>query len=159
MEGITIRRGTLEDLPHILHQRRAMFAEIGAEESRLDSMQDASAAYFREAIPQGNYLAWMAETADGRIVASGGIALVPWPGSPDFPATRRGWILGIFTEPAFRRRGIALRVMETIVEWCRGAGFDYVSLHASNDGRAVYEKMGFRPTNEMRLYLTSRSGG
>jgi len=43
--------------------------------------------------------------------------------------------------------------METIVEWCRGEGFGYVSLHASKDGRLLYETMGFQPTNEMRLYL------
>lgn len=154
MEEILIRPGGFGDLPHMLHHRRAMFAEIGgADEDQLDRMQEASEQYLREALPGGAYRPWMAETSSGRVVGGGGIAIVPWPGSPDFPSPRRGWILGIYTEPEFRRSGVARRIMETIIQWCRTEGFAYVSLHASLDGRQLYEKMGFRPTNEMRLYL------
>ena len=78
---------------------------------------------------------------------------MPWPGSPDFPAAHRGWILNVYTEPGFRHRGIARRIMDTIVAWCRSEGFAHVSLHASQYGRRLYENMGFQPTNEMRLYL------
>ncbi len=123
------------------------------DEQLLDRMENAAEQYMRDALPNGTYRAWMAESGDGQVVGGGGIALVPWPGSPDFPAPRRGWILGIYTEPEFRRHGIARRVMETIVEWCRVEEFGYVSLHASQYGRQLYETMGFNPTNEMRLYL------
>jgi GNAT superfamily N-acetyltransferase len=131
-----------------------MFSEIGCEDQTLlDRMQTATEQYLREAMPSGIYRAWMAETGEGRIVSGGGIAIVPWPGSPDFPATRRGWILGIYTEPEFRRQGIARQIMETMVAWCRSEGFGYVSLHASKEGRLLYEGLGFHSTNEMRLYL------
>ena len=160
MEEIRIRAGHLGDLEHILHHRRAMFAEMGgAGDETLDRMHQASEQYFRDALVSGIYRAWLAETASGRVVSGGGIAIVPWPGSPDFPGTRRGWILGVYTEPDFRRHGIARRIMETIVEWCRCEGFAHVSLHASDDGRMLYEKMGFQPTNEMRLYLKTGVGG
>src|SRR6185369_10480183 len=100
MSDIRIRPAHWDDLPHILHQRRAMFAEIGwQDEAVLDRMQQASELYLRDAMTIGNYRAWMAETADGKVVSGGGIAIVPWPGSPDFPAPHRGWILGIYTEP------------------------------------------------------------
>ena len=155
MEEIRIRTGGIRDIGHIVHQRRAMFAEMGGiEEHVLDRMQDATERYLREALIRNDYRAWLAETADADVVGGGGIAIVPWPGSPDFPATRRGWILGVYTEPAYRRRGIARRIMDTIVDWCRAEGFAHVSLHASDDGRVLYEKMGFRSTNEMRLYLS-----
>jgi len=38
-----------------------------------------------------------------------------------------------------------------MLEWCREAGYKNVSLHASDEGRPLYESMGFVPTNEMRL--------
>jgi GNAT superfamily N-acetyltransferase len=120
----------------------------------LDRMEAASEEYFRRALADGSYRSWLAETG-GRVVSGGGIVVVRWPGNPDFPGTRRGWILNIYTEPEHRRRGIAKRIMETIVEWCREQGFYHVSLHASHAGRPVYESMGFRATNEMRLYLRS----
>jgi hypothetical protein len=44
-------------------------------------------------------------------------------------------------------------LVESVVNWCRTEGFHTVSLHASRDGRSLYESMGFRDTNEMRLIL------
>lgn len=154
MKGIHIRPAGVTDLTHLLHQRRQMYLSMGwSDETVLDHMQEASEQYLRAALPNGSYRAWLAETEDGKVVSGGGIAIVSWPGAPDFPASHRGWILGIYTEPGFRGRGIARQIMETIVAWCRNEGFAHVALHASKDGRILYEKMGFQPTNEMRLYL------
>jgi GNAT superfamily N-acetyltransferase len=131
-----------------------MFAEIGVEDREtLDRMEEASERYFRQALEDGTYRGWLAETEAGRVVSGGGVAIVHWPGSPDFPATRRGWILNVYTDPDHRHRGIARQVMETILQWCRENRFSYVSLHASQFGRELYEKMGFAPTNEMRIHL------
>jgi hypothetical protein len=41
--------------------------------------------------------------------------------------------------------------MVTILGWLREQGFRSVSLHASDDGRHLYEELGFKATNEMRL--------
>ena len=51
----------------------------------------------------------------------------------------------------FRKRGIARQVMVQILDWIKGRGFHGVNLHASAEGRSLYEKLGFEPTNEMRL--------
>jgi GNAT superfamily N-acetyltransferase len=66
---------------------------------------------------------------------------------------RRGYILNVYTEREFRRRGLSRCLMEVIVEWCRGNGIDTVILHASSAGRALYESLGFTVTNEMRIML------
>jgi GNAT superfamily N-acetyltransferase len=154
MDEIRIRAANASDLPHLLHHRRAMFEEMGTTDAAvLDGMEEATERYFRESLPAGTYRGWVAETGEGRVIGGGGVAIVHWPGSPDFRDTRRAWILNIYTEPKFRHRGVAKRVVQTIVEWCRGDGFAHVSLHASRFGRGLYEQLGFAPTNEMRLYL------
>ena len=154
MEEVSIRQATPADLEVILHHRQAMFWDMGSrDEKRLAGMRVSSEAFLRRALADGTYRGWLAVLADGRVAAGGGIAIVPWSGSPDDPAPRRGWIQNVYTEPAFRHCGLARRIMETIVEWCRAEGFYAVSLHASTFGRPLYESMGFRPTNEMRLYL------
>jgi GNAT superfamily N-acetyltransferase len=66
---------------------------------------------------------------------------------------RRAYILNVYTEPGYRGRGIARQVVSAIGEWCRQEGFCSVALHASSMGRPIYEAMGFKPTNEMRLEL------
>ncbi|HMK31217.1 MAG TPA: GNAT family N-acetyltransferase [Terriglobales bacterium] len=95
----------------------------------------------------------MAELPDGRVVGGGGVVICPWPGTPTDHQPRRVWILNIYTEPDHRRRGVARRILEAILAWCRDNGCRSVSLHASNQGRKLYESLGFKPTNEMRLML------
>ena len=60
-------------------------------------------------------------------------------------------ILNLYTEPEFRRRGIARQIMLTILSWVKDHGLRAVNLHASAAGRPLYEKLGFEATNEMRL--------
>jgi hypothetical protein len=40
--------------------------------------------------------------------------------------------------------------MTTLMQWAKDEGCDRVVLHASPDGHALYESLGFVPTNEMR---------
>lgn len=132
-----------------------MFGEMGGRYAEgLDQNRKVSELYFRAALADGTYRGWLAEAGEpSRVVAGGGVVIVPWPGYPGASEPRRAWILNIYTEPEFRRRGIARHIMAVILEWCRSAGFPSVSLHASAEGRRVYEKLGFVPTTEMRLQL------
>jgi hypothetical protein len=43
--------------------------------------------------------------------------------------------------------------MLLMIQWLREQDFGSVVLHASDEGRPLYESLGFRPTNEMRLKL------
>jgi len=40
-----------------------------------------------------------------------------------------------------------------MIAWCRAQGFAGVTLHASDQGRPLYESLSFEPTTEMRLKL------
>ena len=152
MQNIRIRPAGPADLAHILRHRRAMFRDMGrGTDAELDEMLVTAEAFFRTALVSGGYRGWLAETEDGRIAAGAGITILAWPGAPGDPAGRRGWIQNVYTEPEFRRRGIARRLMEAVLEWCQAEGFRTVWLHASDEGRALYHSLGFLPTNEMRL--------
>jgi GNAT superfamily N-acetyltransferase len=151
---IHIREATFEDLKHILHHRRAMFDEMGFREtSVLDRAEKLSREYLSEALRIGTYRGWLAEGPDGEIVGGGGIVVAAWPGYPGENRAARAWILNMYTEPEARRCGVAKRLLEVMIEWCRTAGFGGVSLHASSAGRTLYETMGFQQTNEMILKL------
>jgi ribosomal protein S18 acetylase RimI-like enzyme len=76
-----------------------------------------------------------------------------WPPSPLRLAPRRAYILNVYVYPEHRRRGVARKLMHEMLEWCRAERFTAVALHASVDGRALYDELGFTPTNEMRLQL------
>jgi len=150
---VAIREVTIEDLPHVLRHRRLMFEEMGySDPAALDAMQASSETYFRFAVGDGSYRGWLAEIKS-KVVSGGGIVISAWPGLPSSPQPRRAMILNMYTERAFRRRGIARTLMTTMMNWLQQEGFCNVSLHASQFGRPLYESLGFRPTNELRLEL------
>ncbi|HTR27277.1 MAG TPA: GNAT family N-acetyltransferase [Terriglobales bacterium] len=149
---ITIREAHEQDLETILHHRRSMFRDMGeGSVEQLDRMVEVARPWLVRALENGSYRHWLASDASGRVAAGGGVLLSPWPANPFDPCVERAVILNVYTEREFRRRGIAARVMQTIVTWCESYGLRAVNLHASEEGRALYEKMGFTQTNEMRL--------
>jgi GNAT superfamily N-acetyltransferase len=150
---IRIREAGVEDLKHIMHHRRAMFEEMGYRDAgEFHQVDKCSRSYFDEALRTGSYRAWLAE-ANEKVVGGGGIVIAAWPGYPGENRAERAWILNMYTEPEARGCGVAKRLVDVMVEWCRRRGFRMVSLHASDAGRPIYESVGFRPTNEMSLKL------
>jgi GNAT superfamily N-acetyltransferase len=144
-----VRQATLTDLPLLLQYRRAMAQEMeDADEAAMNRMMTALEPYLRAAIPEGRWHGWIAEPG-----GCGSVEIVQWvPGRLD-PVPRRAWIHSVYIEPAFRRRGIGRRLTETIVAWCREQGFQWIYLHASEQGRPLYESLGFESSTEMRLKL------
>lgn len=156
MDEITIREAGQQDLAVILHHRRAMFEDMGQrDETALKAMEASSQPFFAQALAEGWYRAWLAQNAAGEVVAGGGILILPWPSHPRDSQTRRPMIVNVFTESEYRRRGLARRLMIAMLDWLRQQGYGTVSLHASDYGRPLYESLGFKATNEMRLQLKS----
>ena len=133
-----------------------MWAEMGrGEGATLDLMETAATEYFSRAVPEGSYRGFFAVNSDGANMGGGGIAISPWPGVVSQREPKRATILNLYVEREHRRRGVASALMAAMIAWCRDNGFSSVSLHASDDGRPLYEKLGFKPTDEMRLDLRS----
>jgi ribosomal protein S18 acetylase RimI-like enzyme len=60
-------------------------------------------------------------------------------------------ILNVYVEPAWRRRGVAEALKRSVLSALAEPKVRRIVLHASDDGRRLYERLGFVPTNEMRL--------
>ena len=149
-----LRIATVTDIPTLVRHRRMMWCDMGhGNAAGLDQMELAAREYFSKAIVDGSYQGFLATNDAGEVVGGGGIVISPWPGSFDQKLPRRAMILNMYVERAYRRRGIARSLMEAMIDWCRREEFAYVGLHASDEGRPLYEKLGFRPTNELRLEL------
>jgi GNAT superfamily N-acetyltransferase len=102
-------------------------------------------------LADGSYRHWLALDGPDRVCGGGGVLLFPWPASPKDSCPLRAMILNVYTEPEFRKQGIARQIMLTILAWVKKQGLRSVNLHASKQGRHLYEKLGFEATNEMRL--------
>ena len=138
----------------IARHRRAMFADMGHRDTAtLDDMAARFLPWLKERMESGEYLAWFAVAPDQSVAAGLGLWLMDWPPHMIGAGARRGNILNVYTEQEYRRQGLARDLMRTCLDWCRTSGIRAVILHASDEGRALYESLGFTPTNEMRLTL------
>jgi len=153
-----IRRATAADAGVLARHRAEMFRDMGElPASVYDTLIDAARAYLTQAVTDGRYVGWVAELDAGsrEIIGGAGLQLRELLPRPDVARERlvrgpQGLIVNVYTERAWRRKGVADALMRELLQWCRENGIESVVLHASDEGRPLYERLGFRPTNEMR---------
>ena len=141
-----------------------MFRDMGQLAPHLEAaMAQATASYLRDALPRGEYLAWVAEdtATPPAIVGGAGVLLRkilprPRPGTDELELGPEGIVLNVYVEPEWRRRGLADALMRAVLDALAARGIHRIVLHASPDGRRLYERLGFEPTNEMRLSSGAR---
>ena len=128
-----------------------MFTDMGLE---LDAplLDREFRVWLDTMMPVGTYRAWLVEH-QAEVVAGGGVSVLPWPPGPRYMGTRIGVVYNVYTEPAHRRRGLARLIMETIHAWCRENGVSSVALNASQDGRPLYESMGYQLPGSPMMFL------
>jgi ribosomal protein S18 acetylase RimI-like enzyme len=149
-----IRAASLDekDLETIVGHRRGMFFDMGhRDEQALELMSGKFRVWLRRKMDAGEYLAWFAIGAAETVMGGTGLWLMDWPPHMIGGGRWRGNIVNVYTEREFRRRGIARELMKAAMDWCEGHEVETVVLHASAEGRALYERLGFEGTNEMRL--------
>lgn len=152
----TLRPATPADIPTIAAQRRGMFEDMGTFKTEgIDAAMAAFPAWVAPRIERGEWLHWLAVAPDGAIAGGGSLWIMDWVPGPPNPDGRRGNILNVYVTPAHRRRGLARQIMKAILAWCAENRVSSLLLHASPDGRHLYETLGFSPSNEMRLQLPS----
>lgn len=151
-----VRRAAPDDAAIIAHQRAAMFHDMKwVSDDEAAQIKEAARPRLAEMIAADEYLGWLVESLaenGGQVVAGGGIILrrlLPRPGSLE--GGEEAYLLNVYTEPDHRRRGVARLLMRAMLEWCDERGAARVTLHSSDDGRPLYEELGFTPTNEMRF--------
>jgi GNAT superfamily N-acetyltransferase len=155
----TTRSATLADAALITAHRRAMFASMpNPKDDVLDTMSRAFEPWVKDRITEGKYLGWIIE-GGGRVAGSAGLLIVDWPPHPFHPgSSQRGYLLNVYVEPEFRKRGLAHELIERCLSEARKRGINVVTLHSSDAGRPVYEKFGFHPTSEMMFVERAASG-
>jgi GNAT superfamily N-acetyltransferase len=158
LASFQIRRATAHDAAIIAWHRSRMFQDMGRiSGAAFEILRAKAQTRLEEWLTSGDYVGWLATPGDQPelVVGGAGVQLQRILPRPVDKATigegRQGTIVNVFTEPEWRRRGIAGLLMKEIIAWSKTEKIDRLILHASDDGRPVYEKLGFKESNEMLL--------
>jgi GNAT superfamily N-acetyltransferase len=153
-----IRRATAQDAGIVAWHRARMFQDMGdVSRDAFEILRAKARLRLKEWLDNGDYVGWLATPADQpeMVVGGAGVQLQPILPRPVNASTvgegRQGTVVNVFTEPQWRRRGIAGLLIKEIITWSKDEHLDRLLLHASDEGRSVYERLGFIAGNEMRF--------
>ena len=155
MSDYRVRAATPADVDALVHHRIGMFSDMGVAIDEA-ALTRAFRPWVDDALRTGTYRGWVVEDGEsGRasIIAGGGITVLPWPPGPRYLSDRLAFVYNLYTEPPHRRRGVARLIMNAIHEWCRANGIKSIALNASEEGRPLYEAMGYRVSPYAMMFL------
>ena len=148
---ISYEKLTEERLDTFIRMRITQLREEGATEDidLVPSLQD----YYRRHMADGTFVSWLAIDGD-RIVGTSGMSFVEKPPYFGCPSGRIGLLSSMYTDPDYRRRGIAKELLSRVVDEARTYGCGTVQITASDMGVLLYTDFGFvKNGNFMQLRL------
>jgi len=147
--NITYRRLAENDLEPFIRLRISQLREEGATEE-LDLVPVLTDYYHRH-MADGTFVSWLALDNE-KIVGTSGMSFVEKPPYFSCPTGRIGLLSGMYTDPDYRRRGIAKELLRRVVEEARAYGCGAVQITASDMGVLLYTDFGFVKNGNFMQY-------
>ena len=147
--SITYRKLEEKDLETFIRMRITQLREEGATED-LD-LVPALMDYYHRHMADGTFVSWLAVDGD-QIVGTSGMSFVEKPPYFGCPTGRVGLLSSMYTDRAYRRRGIAKELLRRVVEEAREYGCGSVQITASDMGVLLYTDFGFVKNGNFMQY-------
>ncbi|MBO4458677.1 MAG: GNAT family N-acetyltransferase [Butyrivibrio sp.] len=137
---IVYRLMTESDLGTFIDMRIKQLREEGATE-KID-LVPALTDYYHRHMNDGTFVSWLALDGD-KIIGTSGMSFVEKPPYFSCPSGRIGLLSSMYTDPGYRRMGIAKELLHRVVEEARKYGCGAVQITASDMGVKLYTAYGF----------------
>ena len=149
--AVEYRRLTDKELDTFIEMRINQLREEGAKEN-ID-LRPALKDYYNRHIREGTFVSWLAVDGD-KIIGTSGMSFVEKPPYFGCPNGKIGLLSSMFTNPDYRRKGIAKELLRRVVEEARRFGCGTIQITASDMGVKLYTAYGFvRNGNFMQYKL------
>ena len=149
MESIQYRKLTSGELDIFIQMRIRQLREEGAKED-ID-LVPALKDYYDRHMADGTFVSWLAMDGN-KIVGTSGMSFVEKPPYFGCPSGKIGLLSSMFTDPAYRRRGIAKELLSRVVDEAKAFGCGTVQITASDMGVLLYTDFGFEKNGNFMQY-------
>lgn len=147
--AVSYQRLTEKELDTFIEIRINQLREEGAKED-ID-IRPALRDYYYRHMEDGTFVSWLA-VEDGKIVGTSGMSFVEKPPYFGCPSGKVGLLSSMYTDKAYRRRGIAKELLARVVEEAREYGCGTVQITASDMGVLLYSDFGFVKNGNFMQY-------
>ena len=146
---IAYRRLVEDDLETFINMRITQLREEGATEKL--NLIPALMDYYHRHMADGTFVSWLAVDGD-KIIGTSGMSFVEKPPYFSCPSGKIGLLSSMYTDPNYRRRGIAKELLRRVVEEARDYGCGSVQITASDMGVLLYTDFGFVKNGNFMQY-------
>ena len=146
---IKYRKMTPSDVDTFITMRIKQLREEGATEDidLIPALKD----YYGRHMADGTFVSWLAVDGE-KIVGTSGMSFVEKPPYFSCPTGRLGLLSSMFTDPSYRRMGIAKELLSRVVDEARKYGCGSVQITASDMGVLLYTDFGFVKNGNFMQY-------
>lgn len=155
MSDYLYKRATESDIDELVNTRIIVLRAANklSDDIDMSKVKEESYRYYKESLAADEHIAYL--VYDNNIfIGAGGVSFYKVMPTYHNSTGRKAYIMNMYTVPEYRRKGIAFKTLDLLVNEVRKRGILQISLEATAAGRPLYEKYGFRQmTDEMELIL------
>ncbi len=146
---IEYRKLTEKELGTFINMRIKQLREEGAKEEF--DLTSSLKQYYTRHMSDGTFVSWLAFDGD-KIIGTSGMSFVEKPPYFGCPSGKIGLLSSMFTEPSYRRKGVAKELLSRVVNDAREYGCGTVQITASDMGVKLYSNFGFVHNSNFMQY-------
>lgn len=147
------KRATLEDINTLVETRIEVLRAANklCADTDMGEVERQSYLYYQKALSDGSHIAYLVFDESG-CIGTGGVSFFQVMPTYHNPSGKKAHIMNMYTNPKYRRKGIAYKTLDMLIKEIKSKGISSISLEATDMGRPLYEKYGFVKMNsEMEL--------
>ena len=156
MDELFFKKAEKKDAAILAEYRFRMFDEIYQDDSlaerKAEFIDECTRYYLDDKNKKDHYsiIAFIGKVA----VGCGTVMIEERPPKPGYKTNISAHILNIYVDTGYRGKGIGKKIIEKLHEYAKSAGVRKIGLHASQFGRGLYKKIGYKikePYLEMEI--------
>lgn len=114
-------------------------------------LESALKDFYNRHMADGTFVSWIAMDGE-KIIGTSGMSFVEKPPYFSCPSGKLGLLSSMYTDPNYRRMGIAKKLLNRVVEEARNYGCGAVHITASDMGVKLYTAYGFKHNGNFMQY-------
>ena len=153
MNTYTYKQATIADLDELVRTRIIVLRAANklADDVDMSAVEKESRGYYKRALESGEHIAYLVYEQD-TFIGAGGVSFFQVMPTYHNPGGWKAYIMNMYTAPEHRRKGLAFKTLDLLVAAAKERGITQIALEATESGRPLYEKYGFRQMmDEMEL--------
>lgn len=151
--NLIYKRATIDDLEMLTETRICVLRAANKLSDEVDMIEvrEQTYEYYKKALSEEMHVAYLVFDEE-LFVGAGGVSFFGVMPTYHNATGKKAYIMNMYTKPEYRRRGIAYKTLDLLVDEAKKRGITAISLEATDMGKPLYEKYGFvKMMDEMEL--------